>query len=415
MGLDLFRVIQGIDIQTDDLSSNVNLLVGTGLPGGDGAEQDNAPIGSTFHRVDSEANSLQVYYKFSTANNSSADWKSVASQEYVDAVAAGISWREPVRVRDGSSYADSSVFPTTGIIDGISLNVNDRVLFTNVTLAGENNVFIWNGSTWTEDSNQESDGDAVLVQEGSSADQQWVYDGSQWVLFGSSTSTAELGYIRDFVGKTGPGAELPSYTSTDVITQSDNLEVAVGKLDNAMGTGEITNNGGNFAVSDDMSWAVAGTLEVTDAINNLNDTIGDRTYTNDNVVVDGETIASSINSIDTAIGDIQSQTATFTGTGIDATAGITLDTIPLAQATEVKWMIQVRDTAIPANRRAVEIHALNDGNSLVDHTEYGVLRLGGNLQGFRINVIVSGTDMLLQLTVTSNIDYVVRRIGYTTF
>jgi len=415
MSLDLFRVIGGVDVQSDDLSSNAYILQGTGLPGGDANVQDGGPIGSMYMRTDVETNNLQLYYKWSTANNSAADWKVTSDKDYVDAVAQGLSWREPVRVQDTTPYANAAAIPTTGIIDGVTLIVGDRVLFSNITLTTDQNIFTWDGTTWTEDPNQESSGDAVLVQDGTHAEEQWVYDGITWVQFGSAAGFAELGFLRAFTGKTGPGSELPSYTSTDVITQSDNLEIAVGKLDNAMGTGEILNDGGNNAISGDMVWGAAGSLEVTDALNDLNNAIGDRTYTNDNVVVDGETVASSIDAIDTAIGSLQNQGLTLVGNSIDATAGITLDTIPLLIATESKWIIQVRQTSTPANRRSLEVHSMNDGVALIDHTEYAILKLGSNIPGFNIDVDISGVDMRLRLTATGNIDYVIRRVAFTSF
>ena len=158
-----------------------------------------------------------------------------------------------------------------------------------------------------------------------------VYDGTDWVQFGSVAGTEELGFLRDFVGKTGPGSESPTYTSTDVIAQSDNLEVAIGKLDGSIGT---------------------------------------QAYTNDNVVTDGESTTASIDAIDTAIGDLQNSTLEIAGTNVVAVAGITLDTLPLTDATQVEWMVQVRENTTPANRRGVIIHAFNDGSTLVTVYDY---------------------------------------------
>lgn len=414
MAIDLYRVMQGLDIQLDDLSANANVLVGTGLPGGDAAEQDAAPRGSIYLRTDAETNGHNVYWKFQTSANSFADWKTIVDKDYVDALVSGISWREPVRVQDATSYADSSAFPTTGTIDGVALNVGDRVLFSNVTVAGDNNVFIWDGATWTEDTNQESDGDALLVQEGTYADQQYIYDGTSWILFGASTSAAELGYIRTFIGKTGPGSELPTYSSTEIITQSSNLETAIGDLDAAAGTGEITNDGGNYALSDDMSWGVAGTLTITSALDELNEGIGNATFTSSGTnITDGDSANTSINNLNEAIIPLQQESLEISGTQ-SATVLTTMDTIPVANATEVKWMVQVRETATPANRRATEIHAITDGTS-VDHTEYAVLKLGNNITGIDFNVAISGTDIILTVNSTPGVDYVVKRISYSAF
>ena len=419
MSLDLFRIIEGLNIELDDLSTNASVLIGTGLPGGDASEQDAAGIGSLYLRTDAEANNLQLYYKWTTANSSAADWKVVADKDYVDAVAQGLSWREPALVRDNTTYANIAAAETAAnvadTVDGITIAVDDRILFTDLT-TGNENVYIVSGGTgawtFTEDTNAATDGDSLLIQQGTDADTQWVYDGTTWIQFGSDPS-AELGFIRAFIGKTGPGSELPTYSSTDVITQSSNLETAIGDLDNAMGDGEITNDGGNYALSDDMSWGVAGTLEVSDALDQLNEAVGDRSYTNDNVVTDGETVASSIDALDTAIGNLQAQELEISGTQA-ATVLTTMDTIAVADATQVKWLVQVRATGTPANRRAIEIHAMTDGTA-VDHTEYAVLKLGAAIPGLDFDVAISGTDIILTVNSTPGIDYVVKRVAYSAF
>jgi hypothetical protein len=420
MALDLFRLDLGIGIE--DLTSEAHILQGVGGPGGDAATEDAAPVGSIYMRTDAETDNLQFYYKWTTVNNSSADWRQAASKEYVDAIAAGLSWREPALVLDSTTYANIAAAETAAnvgdTVNGITIAPDDRVLFTDLT-TGNENVYIVSGSTgawtFTEDTNTATDGDAVLMKDGTHAEEQWVYDGINWVQFGAATSGAELGFIRAYIGKTGPGSEFPTYSSTDVITQSSNLETAIGDLDNAMGDGEIINDGGNFALTDDMSWGAAGTLEITDALNNLNDAIGDRTYTNDNVVTDGESVGDSINALDTAIGDVVNQTLISTGTNVIAVAGVTTDTLALTDATEVRWIVQVRETATPANIRAIEIHALNDGSSLIDYNRYSRLRLGSNIAGLQVQAVIVGTDMILRVTATNNIDYVVKRLGFTAF
>ena len=421
MALDLFRVTQGLNIELDDLSKNASVLVGDGLPGGDASYEDAAPIGSIFLRTDAESNSLQLYYKHSTANNSSADWKVTASQDYVDAVAQGLSWREPVLVHDATTYADITAAETAAnvgdTVDGITITAGSRILFSDLT-TGNDNVYIVSGSsgawTFTEDTNAATDGDALLVQQGTYAEQQWVFDGTSWVQFGSGAAAAELGYIRTFIGKTGPGSELPTYSSTEIVAQSSNLETAIGALDAAAGTGEITNDGGNYSLSDDMSWAAAGTLTITSALDELNEGIGDATFTSSGTnITNGDSANTSINNLNEAIIPLQEQSLEISGTQ-SATVLTTMDTIPVAEATQVKWMVQVRATGTPANRRGVEIHAMTDGTS-VDHSEYAILKLGSPIAGLDFNVAISGVDIILTVNSTPGVDYVVKRISYSAF
>lgn len=420
MALDLFRLDLGVSIESD--TSEAHILQGAGAPGGDAGSLDAAPIGSVYLRTDAEVDNLQFYYKWSIANNSAADWREAASKDYVDAVAAGLSWRAPAVALDATTYADITAAETAAnvadTVDGVTIVDGDRLLIADLT-SGNDNIYIVSGGTgawtFTEDTNTASDGDAALIQEGTHAEQQWVFDGTDWVQFGADTGAAELTFVRSFIGKTGPGSEFPSYTSTDVITQSSNLEVAIGALDDAMGTGEITNDGGNYSISDDMSWGAAGTLEITDALNNINDAIGDRTYTNDNVVTDGETVAASINAIDTAIGNLDDQGLQISGNNVVVAAPVTVDTITLADATEARWMIQVRETGTPANREAIEIHTINDGATLIDFNRSSKLKLGSKIAGLKVDVVISGVDMILRVKATNNVDYVVKRLGYTTF
>lgn len=411
MGLDLFRVSLGLDVESSDGSTNAYILQGNGTPGGDAAEQDASPIGSIFMRTDVETNELNLYYKFSLVNNSAADWKQTTSKEYVDAIANGLSWREPVLIHDSTTYADITAVETSAnvsdTLDGVTIVDGDRILLSAIT-TGADNVYIVSGSTgawtFTADANLESDGDAVLVQQGTYAEEQWVYDGTAWVQFGSAAGSAELGFLRAYTGKTGPGSELPTYSSTDIIAQSSTLETAIGALDNSIGTQSYTND--NVVVDGE---------DVTSSIDALDTAIGTQLYTNDNVVVDGETLTQSIDALDTAIGLFQDEHLESTGSNVVATAGITLDTVPLAEATQIEWIIQVRETITPANRRGVILHAFNDGVSLIDYSRSNILKLGSALAGFTISADINGTDMRLRLTATNNIDYVVKRVTFSSF
>lgn len=422
MALDLFRIIDGLDIQLDNLSANASILVGSGAPGGDTGKEDAAPIGSLYLRTDAETDGLQVYWKVSTVNNSSADWVQSTDKSYVDAVAQGLSWREPVLVRDNTLYADITAAETAAnvadTVDGVTIQSGDRILFTNLT-SGNENVYIVSGSTgawtFTEDTNLATDGDAVLVQDGTSANQQWVFDGAAWIQFGSD-STVELGYIRTFIGKNAAGSETPTYSSANVVTQNTDLESAIGELDAAAGTGEITNDGGNYALSDDMAWAAAGTLTITGALDELNAAIGDATFTSSGTnLTSGDAVSTSLDNLNEAIIPLQQQGLESSGAQT-ATVLTTMDSLAVTSATHVKWMVQVRQTGTPANMRAVEIHALTDGTT-VDFTEYAVLKLGSPITGLDFSVAITGSPGVVDLTVNSTpgVDYIVKRIAYTAF
>lgn len=421
MSLDLFRINGGIDITNEAYDSNANILQGIGAPGGDSGVQDDAPLGSIYMRTDASGDEMQVYYKWNDLNALS-DWQLIPNKNYVDSVASGLSWREPVVVLDSTETTLPTGTPGNPItVDGISILGGDRVLFTAV--AAGKNVYIYNQATgvFEEDVNAESDGDALFVQSGTKADQQWIFDGTNWILFGTSVDSAELAYLRDFIGKNALGAEFPTFTSQFAITNNDNLETAIEKIDTTLGSGSITNDGGSYALTGDLAFSgangAAGTLTITGAFNNLNDAIGNRDYTTGAgyYLTDGQTVAaslealnvglySSIVSVQQVAGSISTTPATFQ----------TLDTIPVADASQIKWMVEIRDTAAPTSRRASEVHAIHDGTA-VDYTRYAELKLGAALAGYGLQVIIDGTNVVLQGKATNAYDFAVKRIAINDF
>jgi len=360
--LDLTRVVLGLGIESEDLSSEAHILQGIGAPGADGAEQDAAPVGSIYMRTDDigagASNDGQLYYKHE-AGAGASKWVQAASRDYVNAIAQNLSWREPVLVKADGITTLPTPGPGTDTQDGVTINDGDRVLFSDLT-PGTPNVYIYNATTGTyaEDVNSLSDGDSVLVQVGTHADEQWVYDLSTtaWIQFGGASSASELAFIRTFIGKSGAGNVMPTYDSTDIVINNQALDTAISRLDNAVGAltftennaitdldagafpasvndvtaaldgidiglgdGDITNTGAGHALTADLIWSGAGN-DITEAFDAINDAIGNRAYTN-NILVDGETITASLEKIDTTVGDIDNAGA-YTSGGFLAEATI---------------------------------------------------------------------------------------------
>jgi len=88
MARELFRAPLGIEIESEDLTSSVNILRGTGAPGSLTIEQ-NAPVGSIYLQSDAASNDLNVWWKFRVLNNDATDWHAGASKEYVDNLILG--------------------------------------------------------------------------------------------------------------------------------------------------------------------------------------------------------------------------------------------------------------------------------------------------------------------------------------
>ncbi len=375
MALDLFRVSLGLSLEEEDGTQAASILSGSGAPGGDTGEQDDSTIGSIYLRTDASSTISAVFQKVA-AGNSAADWVQSASKDYVDAAITGLSWREPALVHDATLYATVNAAEAAAnvgdTVDGITIAADDRILLSNLT-AGNENVYIVSGSTgawtFTEAANLATDGDAVLIQEGTSSDQQWVYDGTDWVQFGGASSNAELAFLRDFIGKSAAGSETPTYSSAVVVSQSGNLETAIGELDAA---------------------------------------IGDRSYTEQNFITDSQTITASLDALDQAI---QSN-----GLGRTVTTGITtatvVDTVVVDDYQTVKWFVTIFDEADTDQKESVEIYATHDGTSGSDATfaDFNIaskLKLNGKITGLVYDIVITGTGaaqtMGLQVTSTDTV------------
>jgi len=253
---------------------------------------------------------------------------------------------------------------------GINFTTTPGTANTTISSPDLNDIYIVSGSTgaWTftiDPDNAATDGDATLVQEGTSSDEQWVYDGANWVQFGGAASQLELGYIRAFIGKTGAGSEMPTYSSTDVVSQSTSLETAIGALDAA---------------------------------------IGDRTYTEDNYVTDGQTITASIDALDIAIAANSLGRSVQTG----VTAATVIDSVLVDDYQTAKWFVTVFDEGDPTQKESYEVYATHDGTASADATEVdwnqtSKLKLNGQIIGLTMSVTITGTGaaQVMNLVVAS--------------
>ena len=123
----------------------------------------------------------------STATNA------LATVGQVNAAAAGLSIRPPVAAMD---IALTSLPTTNPIIDGYTIQLNDRVLFTALS-TNNNKVYVatvsLNPVTWVLATDGQAGtgaptkGDILFVDNGTArAYQQWAYEGSSWVRYASA-------------------------------------------------------------------------------------------------------------------------------------------------------------------------------------------------------------------------------------
>lgn len=122
----------------------------------------------------------------------------VATYGQVMAARNGVGIRPPVSAID--SVTATAGLPTANpVIDGYTIQLNDRVLGTALTGGNAGKIYkatvSLNPVTWVLETDGQlgtglpSDGDIVFVKSGTTyADQQWAYNGSAWVLYNAAAA-----------------------------------------------------------------------------------------------------------------------------------------------------------------------------------------------------------------------------------
>ena len=87
-----------------------------------------------------------------------------ATKAYVDALVEGLNWKDNARA---ASTANINLASPGASIDGISLNVGDRILVKDQGTASQNGIYIWNGAavamTRSADANTASELESAIV------------------------------------------------------------------------------------------------------------------------------------------------------------------------------------------------------------------------------------------------------------
>lgn len=463
MSLDFFRIERGLE-----LDDSVLYLQGLGAPG-TSADTIAALIGSVY--TDNSTGAL--YTKIATGSGADK-WQKMASEQYVNnAVGATISWREPAKVRDNVATTVPTGTATQPIVvDGVSITDGQRVLFSAIVGGNGKNVYVYEQATGTfvEDTNAETNGDAVYVEGGTSAGRTYVFNGTNWVLT-DQASDDELGYLRAFVGKGASGSEMPAFASNNFVADSTSLETAISTLDAALGANVALGNfidpadsinaniqsldaeiGANVNLG---AWVTpANTInqnlqaldthlgvaflagnyitagqQVSGAVTALDNAIGPN-------VADGFTILGAnkvqqnIQALDTQIGPVLTTSDYFTAgtstntavqqlaaavqennkevTVTNVTSIQTVDAI--AGAKTAKWLVRVELASDPSRVYSTEVFALTDGTTS-DYTRYGTLRIGTAIPGLAVTVDLNAGELRLRVAATGAVNVTSHRVA----
>jgi len=172
----------------------------------------------------------------------------------------------------------------------------------------------------------------------------------------------EDGFIKAFIGKDTSFAETPVYTSTNQVTQNNDLEGAIGELDLAIGIDLV---GNTIITTGDPS---------NEAIQDL------ANYVETNNQVTNITNVTTITVVDSVLSDV------------------------------AKWLVRIEEAATPANVYAAEMIAIHNGTDS-DTSKYAIIELGSKIAGLDVTVTLTGGNTLnINVAATPAVNVTVKRI-----
>lgn len=194
-----------------------------------------------------------------------------ANKQYVDNVARGLQWKDPVRVATTTNGTLATAFANGQSVDGVTLATGNRVLLKNQTAPAENGIYTVNGSgapTRAVDADGGTElapGTAVSVAEGTAnADTVWHIISDAAITVGTTSQTwAQLGGGTTYTG--GNGINVAGSVITAVAAASGGLSVVAGgiQLDTSIAVRKASANVGNGAATSIAVTHNLGTQDVT--------------------------------------------------------------------------------------------------------------------------------------------------------
>jgi hypothetical protein len=188
----------------------------------------------------------------------------IVNKAYVDFIAAGLTWKQAVRVATTVNLASLSGLLT---IDTITVTSGERVLVKNQSTASENGIYVASASTWSRASDadtwNEYVGAIVFVESGSQAGSAWYSSAQPGGTLGS-TSIVWSNFSVASLYTAGTGLTLSanqfSITNTGVSANNYGSATQVGTfVVNAQG--QLT-SAGNTAIAIAASQVTSGSLAI---------------------------------------------------------------------------------------------------------------------------------------------------------
>ncbi len=178
-----------------------------------------------------------------------------ANKQYVDNVARGLSWKNPVRAATTTNGALASAYASGQSIDGVTLATGDRVLIKNQTTASENGIYTVNSSgapTRANDADANGDlapGTSVSVTEGTlNADKVFMIISDATIIIGTTTQTwGQLSGGTTYTGGNGinvAGSVISAVAHTGISVTGSGIaidaSVVARKFSTNVGNGSLT-------------------------------------------------------------------------------------------------------------------------------------------------------------------------------
>jgi hypothetical protein len=216
-----------------------------------------------------------------------------ANKQYVDNVARGLQWKNPVRAASTSNVTVASPGAT---LDGVTLAVNDRVLLKNQTTAAENGIYVWtaSGSPLTRATDADTNGElapgaSVSVAEGTvNADKVFMIISDAAITIGTTAQTwGQLSGGTSFTA--GNGINVAGSVISAVAAAGGGVQVVAGgiQLDASIAVRKFSANVGNGALT---SIPVAHNLGTKDVSVTLREVSSDAGVLTDWTATDTNTV-----------------------------------------------------------------------------------------------------------------------------
>lgn len=178
-----------------------------------------------------------------------------ANKQYVDNVARGLFWKEPVRAAATANINTASPGAT---FDGVALATGNRVLLMNQSTASQNGIYVWNGAAVAMTRAADADtgtelapGTAVTVTEGATyGDKSYLITSDTAITIGTTAMTwGLLGGGQTYTGQNGvnvSGSVISGVAAASggLITNASGFSV-----DTAIVTRKLSGNLGNGSLT----------------------------------------------------------------------------------------------------------------------------------------------------------------------